>query len=149
MIGAGNVAYHLARQFKKAGHHILQVFSHSEASAQFLAEEVQAIFTEDFEKINKNASLYIIAVNDDAVEELAEQLCFPNAIVVHTSAIIPMEVLEPVSEKIGVFYPLQTMTKGHELDFRDIPVFIEASEESVSEDLFQLASGISHKVLDA
>jgi len=149
MIGAGNVATHLAHQFLKSGHRIKQVFSRNEASAEFLAEEVHASFTDAVEKIDKSATLYLVAVNDDAVEQLAERLHFPGGIVAHTSAIIPMEVLEPVSDSIGVFYPLQTMTKGHELNFRGVPVFIEASDERVRGELLQLAGTISDNVFEA
>lgn len=149
MIGAGNVAYHLARQFKKAGHSIVQVFSRTESAAEFLAEEVQAAFTDDLEKINTDATLYVFAVHDDAVEALAEELYLPDKIVVHTSAIIPMEVLEPVSDKIGVFYPLQTMTKGHDIDFHEVPVFVEAADEEVRDKLLHLAASISGNVQEA
>ncbi len=149
MIGAGNVAWHLARQFKRSGHNILQVFSRTKAEAEFLAAETQAAFTENIEEIDQQGSLYVIAVNDDAVEEVAEQLQFPNGMVVHTSAIVAMEALEPVSENIGVFYPLQTMTKGHDLDFRGIPVFIEASDKATSDALMTLAHQISDKVFEA
>lgn len=148
-IGAGNVAYHLARQFKKAGHTIVQIFSRNETSAQFLAEEVQASFTDDVEELNTSASLYVFAVNDDALEELAEEIYLPGKIVMHTSAIVPMETLEPVSEKTGVFYPLQTMTKGHDIDFHEIPIFIEADDEHVRKTLLQLAAGISGNVQEA
>lgn len=149
MIGAGNVAFHLAHQFKKSGHSILQVYSRTEAAAEFLAEEVQAAFTDDLEKITSGGSLYILAVHDDAVEELAEQLYLPGKIVVHTSAIIPLETLEPVSEKTGVFYPLQTMTKGHDLDFSKVPIFIETNDEDTRKNLQRLASDISDTVLEA
>jgi predicted short-subunit dehydrogenase-like oxidoreductase (DUF2520 family) len=149
IIGAGNVAWHLSRQFRKAGHKILQVFSRSEVPAEFLAEESQAAFTDDIEGLNREGTLYVIAVNDDAVEELAEKLHLPEAIVVHTCAMVPMEVLEPVSDLHGVFYPLQTMTKGHELDFKEIPIFIEASSDNVGDEIYHLAAGISGKVLHA
>lgn len=149
VIGAGNVAYHLAHQFKNAGHSILQIFSRTEAAAEFLAEEVQAAFTDDLEKLNTGASLYVMAVNDDSLEELAEEIYLPGKIVVHTSAIVPMEALEPVSEKFGVFYPLQTMTKGHDLDFSEIPIFIEAEDEEVRKTLAQLAASISGNVQEA
>lgn len=149
MIGAGNVAWHLAHQFRKAGHSIVQVFSRTEAAAEFLAEEVQAEFTDDAEKLNTNASLYVIAVNDDAVEKLAEELYLPDKIVIHTSAIVPMEVLEPISERIGVFYPLQTMTKEHPIDFHEIPIFIEAADEEVRDKLLRLAASISGNVQEA
>jgi len=149
IIGAGNIGWHLAHQFKKSGHTILQVFNQSKESAEFLAEEVHASFTDDVKEINGSGSLYVIAVNDSAVEELAEQLHFPNAIIVHTCAMLPMEVLEPVSDKHGVFYPLQTMTRGHDLNFNEIPVFIEASSDEVGDEIYHLAAGISGKVLHA
>ncbi len=149
MIGAGNVAWHLARQFKKAGHEIMQIVSRTESSAQFLANECQCEFTDDIENIRQDATLYVIAVSDDAVEEVAEQLYLLKGIVVHTSAMTAMETLEPASQKFGVFYPLQTMTKGIDLNFREIPIFIEASSEEVNEELKSLALSLSDQVLPA
>lgn len=149
IIGAGNVGYHLSHQFKRAGHRIVQIFSRAGQTAEFLAAEVHADFTEDIQQVSKKGSLYVLAVNDDAVEHLAEQLHFPHAIVMHTCAMLPMEILEPVSERHGVFYPLQTMTKGHELNFREVPIFIEASSDETGDELYHLAAGISDKVLHA
>jgi len=149
IIGAGNVAWHLSQQFRKAGHRILQVFSRSQAPAEFLAEESQTSFTDDIEGLNHEGSLYVIAVNDDAVEELVEQLHLPKAIVVHTCGMLPMDVLEPVSDKHGVFYPLQTMTKGHDLNFSEVPIIIDASSGEVGKEIYHVARGITNKVLHA
>lgn len=149
IIGAGNVAWHLSRQFHRAGHRILQVFSRSESPAEFHLEESQTSFTDDIDGLNKEGSIYVIAVNDDAVEGLAERLYLPDALVVHTCAMLPMEVLEPVSNRHGVFYPMQTMTKGHDLNFREIPIFIEASNDNVGIEIYHLAAGISDRVLHA
>ncbi|GIV33027.1 MAG: hypothetical protein KatS3mg031_0562 [Chitinophagales bacterium] len=146
MIGAGNVAWHLARQFKKAGHVIVQIYNKTSTAARQLASETGAAYTDDPEEIHQQGSLYIIAVKDDAIEELAEYLHLPHAVVVHTSAMVPVEALETISENAGVIYPLQSLTKGIDLDFRAVPIFIEASDKATEDALMQLAAGISDHV---
>ena len=51
------------------------------------------------------------------------------------------------SKNRGVFYPLQTFTKGRVLGFRDIPICIEARTNTGLEQLKQLAQSISRSIL--
>ena len=60
-----------------------------------------------------------------------------------------MEILERTHKNCGVFYPLQTFTKGVALNYTEIPFFIEGSSEAVTARLKQLAGHISEKVYDA
>jgi predicted short-subunit dehydrogenase-like oxidoreductase (DUF2520 family) len=65
--------------------------------------------------------------------------------VVHTSGSAPMESLNPNNRK-GVFYPLQTFTKGKEVDFTSIPICIESQFNSDYTILKKVADSISDKV---
>lgn len=61
------------------------------------------------------ADLYIIAVTDVAIADVFAQLPFKNSLVVHTSgSSIPMDSLNNKNRK-GIFYTLQTFTKGKEI----------------------------------
>jgi len=70
----------------------------------------------------------------------------PNAIHVHTAGSVSMAVFQEKKEKYGVFYPFQTFSKAKQLDFKKIPVFIEASHPEVEAVLCALASSVSNEV---
>lgn len=147
ILGAGNVAYHLASCFHQAGHNIAQIYSRTLKAAETLGAHVGADFINDLDQLSKDATVYILALKDDVISDIAAQLELDGKIVLHTSATIPMEVLISASEKFGVLYPLQTLTKEVDIDFSTVPLCIEASDEKVREQLRKLAESISKKVL--
>ncbi|HXD91793.1 MAG TPA: NAD(P)-binding domain-containing protein, partial [Bacteroidia bacterium] len=53
IIGAGNVATHLANRLKKKGHDILQIVSRSAENAKVLSLQIGVPFVTDIKKINK------------------------------------------------------------------------------------------------
>jgi predicted short-subunit dehydrogenase-like oxidoreductase (DUF2520 family) len=142
LIGSGNVATVLGRKFKMAGHTILQVFSRNASEASKLAYELDTESTNYKILINKTADIYIIAVPDNAIGEVVDELRLPGKVVAHTAASVPREVLEKVSKHHGVFYPLQTLNKNTSY-IPDIPVFFDGSDAVTKRKLEALAHSIS------
>jgi predicted short-subunit dehydrogenase-like oxidoreductase (DUF2520 family) len=145
ILGAGNVATNLALALKKAGHTIVQIYNRSDDAGQELAHTVAASFTSDISKLQE-ADIYIIAVKDDAIEERAAQLKVADKIVAHTSGTRSMNLLESSSVNYGIFYPLQTMKKNTKVDFRNVPLLIEGSNEETALKLNDFARTISQNV---
>src|ERR1700742_2331152 len=85
IIGSGNVATHLAAAFKNAGHQIVQVYSRNLQNASLLAYHVKAEAIDKLDAINPETDLFVIAVKDDAIGVIAEQLAKYNKLIVHTS----------------------------------------------------------------
>lgn len=141
-IGSGNVATHLMQALQSAGHHILEVFSRNPESAHALAALVAAKAVTDLNLISKQADLYVIAVSDDAISEVNEALQGSKGLVVHTSGTTALTVLQGHQQR-GVFYPLQTFSKGREVDFKQIPIFVESDDIKVQEQLMQLALSLT------
>jgi len=150
IIGAGNVGWHVAQALEDAGHTISYVFSKTGNSAIALANALYDTTPVDsLEFRESNVEIIIIAVPDDAIAEVVEQLWIDESTMVfHTSATHPMKALEWVSPIHGVFYPLQTFTKGRVLDFSTIPICIEASNDEVRQVLIDLASSVSNQVYE-
>ena len=144
IIGSGNAAAVLGRKFKSAGHHILQVVSRNASAASALAYEWNTVSTNYLSAINPNGEVYIIAVADDAIAEVAKDLKLPGKVVAHTAASVPMDILKSVSKHYGVFYPLQSLRKESEA-LPDIPVFWEGSDETSKKTLETLAHSISEE----
>lgn len=142
IIGSGNVAAVLGRKFKAAGHHILQVYSRNASAASQLAYEWDTESTNYKSLINTNADVYIVAVNDDAIEDATRDILLPDKVVAHTAASVPKEVLKHVTAHYGVFYPLQSLRKEM-TGLPAVPVFYDGSDELSKRVLETLAISIS------
>jgi predicted short-subunit dehydrogenase-like oxidoreductase (DUF2520 family) len=148
LIGSGNVATHLAAAFKNAGHRIVQVYSRQMQNAALLAYHVKAEPIDDLILIDPETDLFVIAVKDDAIGIIAEQLAPLNKLMVHTSGATDLFALLAFSDNVGVFYPLQTFSKTKEVDFRNVSLCIEATDQNIAKRLKELAQTISNKGYD-
>ena len=111
IIGAGNVATVLGRLMLAAGHEIVQVASRQREHAARLAELLNSGHTVDLAELSPDGELYLVAISDTALVEFGGRVRLPGKLVVHTAGSVPMEVLAPVSDHIGVLYPLQSLRK--------------------------------------
>lgn len=145
-IGAGNLATHLSKALQKKGFVISQVYSRTAQSAKALADILSANFVTSVNDIDKDADVYFIALKDSAIDEELSQINFNNKLIVHCSGSFPLSAIEKYSENIGVFYPLQTFSKKREIDFSEIPVFIEANSTINEKLLLEIAGQISKSV---
>lgn len=151
MVGAGNLATHLAKALYASGYNIAQVYSRTEASAKELAMQVEADYTTSIEQLNAEAATYICALKDDALLQLIPCLAKvnPNALWLHTAGSIPMQVWEGHAERYGVIYPLQTFSKHREVDFKQIPLFVEVKHEGDEAIIDYMAHRLTDKVYRA
>ncbi|WP_026728727.1 Rossmann-like and DUF2520 domain-containing protein [Flavobacterium denitrificans] len=143
IIGSGNVAQHLIKAFTKSeAVEIVQVFSRKkEVLLSLLNEDLIITDLNNFQP----ADLYIIAVSDNAINEVSKQLPFQNQLVVHTSGAAPIDILDPKNRR-GVFYPLQTFSKSKDVDFSNIPICLEAENTFDYRELESAAKCISKAV---
>lgn len=149
LLGSGRVATQLGRALQKAGEEIIQVYSPTQAHAAALANVLNTNFTSDLADLRSDADLYLMSVKDDAIPTLVQNLSLKNKLLVHTSGSSPMALLEPASEHIGVFYPLQTFSFEKEVDFSSLPMLIESNDSESLNILKNLAAKLSNKVLEA
>lgn len=144
ILGFGNVGQHLFKAFSNASEiEVIQVYNRSEID---ISEGNPTNFTSDITNL-KEADLYVIAVPDDAIKNVSEILIINSKLVVHTSGSVIMEDLSNKNRK-GVFYPLQSFSKNRAVDFSEIPICVEASDEKDLEFLITLGKIISDKVVE-
>jgi predicted short-subunit dehydrogenase-like oxidoreductase (DUF2520 family) len=148
-IGSGNLAWHLAPALDNSAFPVKEVCSLNLRNAEALVErlyDARAQTSLDFSV--SDSRIFIIAVSDDAIEDVAREIILPNnAILLHTSGSQPVEVLGvSASADIGVFYPLQTFTKQKKVDFNEVPFFIEAAHAETQKLLLKMAAALSSKV---
>ena len=146
IIGAGNLATHLALALHRKGINVIQILNRTRSAGEKLARRVRAGFNDDFSAADFRADLFILAVSDSAIGEVADRLRLEDQLLVHTSGSVDMSVLAGASSGIGVFYPLQTFSKEQRINFSNIPVCIEANTRENEDKLLQLARLISTKV---
>ncbi len=150
-VGAGNLATNLACSLHRKGCRIVQVYSRTSASARQLAQLVEAEYTTELSFLTTDAQLYIVSLKDAAFVQLLPQIVLgrEKALWVHTAGSIPMNVWQEHAGRYGVLYPLQTFSKQREVDFTDIPVFIESNSEEDGRLLKSLAAILSGRVYEA
>ncbi|TBX70116.1 DUF2520 domain-containing protein [Flavobacterium silvisoli] len=140
LIGSGNVAQHLIQAFSKTTDvDLVQVFSRRTEAVTHLVDSRKVI--SDFTKLEET-DVIIIAVTDDAIENVSNQILLHNQLVVHTSGSLAMTALHS-NHRRGVFYPLQTFSKTKAIDFKHIPICLEAENETDYQTLENLARVIS------
>lgn len=142
IIGSGNAATVLGRKFKAAGHSIVQVVSRNASAASALAYEWDTESANYMSLISRNADVYIIAVSDNAIAQVINDLHLPGKVVAHTAGSVDKDILKNVSAHHGVFYPLQSLRKETD-HLPDIPVFFEGSDDRSETTLQQLAYSVS------
>ena len=141
LLGSGNVATHLFKAFEGSKKvKVKQVFNHTNKNLDFFKNHTSV--TTNLSNV-ADAQIYILALKDDVIPQLAGNLKNRKALVVHTSGAVEMNAL-PL-EKRGVFYPLQTFSKEKEMDYGNIPFCLEANLSEDLELLHELAQEISGK----
>jgi len=136
LVGTGTVSQHLSELFSKTdGVSLVQVLSsRGDALLKVLRHDKEA-----------QSDIYIITISDDAIASVSQQFINSKNFIVHTSGSVSMEAL-PKDIRRGVFYPLQTFSKGKEVDFKTIPICIEAEKKEDLKLLKKLGSSISESV---
>ena len=148
LLGSGRLATHLGPALYKAGHEVVQVYSRTLESAQALARLTKSEAVTDLQQVVRDADVYICAVKDDVLPTLLPTLCKgrEEALFLHSAGSVPMDIFEPYARHYGVLYPMQTFSKERQLDFAEIPVFIEADSATTFSVVETLASSVSANV---
>lgn len=148
LIGSGNVATHIAFALRAAGIRITQVWSKQQKNAQLLASQVHSTAIENLAEIDQEADFCIVSVKDDAISEVIREVVGFKGVIVHTSGSVELSVFGHLFEKYGVLYPLQTFSIKKEVNFKMIPVCIEANSPETLELISQLAEKLSNNVVE-
>lgn len=145
LLGSGNVATHLYRAFSASEEiRVKQVYNHAEESLKDFKAETAV--TTSLSELMK-ADIYLLALKDDVIPDVAQKLSHLNGLVAHTSGSVTLNALE-ACKRAGVFYPLQTFSRNKELEYSQIPFCLEANNTSDLEMLKKIAKNISGKAYE-
>ncbi|WP_299339219.1 Rossmann-like and DUF2520 domain-containing protein [uncultured Psychroserpens sp.] len=140
ILGAGNVAHHLYKAFYSSENVTIKQW-YNRNIERILSYKNEVAITDDLSQLTE-ADIYIIAVSDDAIGELSQQLPFEERFVVHTSGSVSAYDLDKKNRR-GVFYPLQTFSKSADIDFSQVPICLETLMKKDYMPLKNLATSIS------
>ena len=144
-MGTGNTATVLGRLVQRSGHTVSQVVGRTYAGMERLGNLLHAPFTNDPKAITTEGDLYILAVSDNAIGQVASWLSVDKRLVVHTAGSVGSEILSGCSTNYGVLYPLQSLRKEME-ELPQIPFLVEGNTKDVGAVIYDFASTMSANV---
>lgn len=144
IIGSGNTAWQLAHHFVKSGVALKFIASRNQEAALQLASSLctESHHISEFPEVEG----LILCVTDTAIEEVSISIKDKSKWQAHCCGSVSIESL--AHENKGVFYPLQTMTKGRFLEAKRIPVCVEANNAELESKLKALAKDCGFNSLD-
>ncbi len=142
LIGYGNVGQFFAQELGRYAD-LVQIYNRSAVSAEILPSPVDVV--QDLADLKK-ADIYLIAVSDDAIASVARELYnnsrTHHSLVIHTSGAKTLDTLLPYRRR-GYAWPLQTISRGKNIDVKNLPLYIGASigeDVTLMDDLFSALS---------
>jgi predicted short-subunit dehydrogenase-like oxidoreductase (DUF2520 family) len=148
IIGSGNVATILGETIAAAGHPLLQVVARNADRAAALARTLGCAFTTRYADVHLTADLYVVALSDTALETIGHHLNLPGKLVVHTAGAAPLNILQSVTTRTGVLYPLQALRAAIR-PFPPIPLLVDAGNPDDLQILEAFARTLSVEVRQA
>lgn len=148
IIGSGNVGTVMGRELVQKGHSILQVCSRQPAHAESLAAELGAVPVSDLSMIDKSADLYLLTVADDAIPAVAAQLKLDDRPVLHTAGSVSKDVLETVSSRYGVLWPMKMIRKSM-MELGVVSIIVDGNSDAMIEQADRFARLFSNNVTRA
>ncbi len=141
--GSGNLAWHLAHAFCHNNIHISGIWSKNKTSLNELSATFNIpVFKEYifFEQIG----IFFLCVNDSSIEQMASKIS-SNSIIIHCAGSVHISEISKYSKNVGVFYPLQTLKKKQPVCFKDTPILLEYSNNTVKAILTNIAEKLNCK----
>lgn len=144
IIGSGNIAFHLAKAWHKSEKVMVKrVVGRNEKSLDEFKQ--YAFVSADFSAI-ESTDVCLIAVSDEVISSVSEQIPAGDYLVLHTSGATDIKAISDKHRR-GVFYPLQSFSKNRSICYAEIPLLLEANAGKDRELLIQLAESFSQDYL--
>ena len=144
LIGYGNVGSHLFELLNSSGINVAHLLLGRNNLRSMGNLDVKAKIISSVAELPKD-QLVIICVNDTSIVDVINEID-PEIPIAYTSGSVSLKNVAE-RENIGVFYPLQTFSKGLPLTVKEFPILIEANNKDFESSLKQLAHRISNTVM--
>lgn len=148
LIGAGNVSTVLGRSFVQAGHTIKAVWNRDVEKGKILAAELKSELVESLTALPPRADIFLLAVSDTSIAEVAGQISIEQGILVHAAGAVSKQVLAGASAQYGVLWPMKMIRTGMQM-LGPCAVIVDGNSESTLQTITKLAASISDQVSTA
>ena len=150
LIGAGRLATNLGKALCCAGHDIVAVYSRTMEAATMLANTIGGQPVNSIESLPFSADVFLIALKDSVLTDIIPLLTKgrEEQLFAHTAGSMPLSLFADKCSRYGVFYPMQSFSKEREVNFSEIPVFLEANDAATLDVLKTLAQSVSSRVYE-
>ncbi len=146
IVGTGNVAHQMGRKIAKSDHKLVAVMGRTRKNAQELSDILNCPYHSPVTLHKDPVDIYLIAVKDEAIEEVSKVLRNTNAIQIHMSGCTNMGVLQ--SKHRGIIWPLYSIRKEYDIDWSKIPLIIESSDIYASKKVKSLCEALGGKTYE-
>jgi predicted short-subunit dehydrogenase-like oxidoreductase (DUF2520 family) len=143
IIGTGNVGSHLCRCIESNSRtsKLLLVGYYNRAQKELSG--INTTLIPDFDNLPE-CDLILLAVPDDSIEKVSQEIRSSQTIVAHTSGSVAMKALQNHKHH-GVLYMPQSFSKLREPNFEDITICLESNTAAVNQVLEMVAVTLSQK----
>lgn len=141
IIGSGHLAWHLAAFFVSRGIHP-DIFNHQDSKTlQAFKKRLKCRINPSLTMIPHDSEYYFICVSDRYIKSVSRKLnkVSSSALFLHCSGTLPLDEIKAEDKQRAVFYPLQSFTASDHLDWKEIPILLEARHPLAKSKLKKLA----------
>lgn len=145
LIGTGRLAFHLGHALHRAGLPLAGLAGRDAGKAGALAAPLGCPAFGITDAL-PHAGLRVIAVSDDAIDQVAGLLPLDGTPVIHLSGSKPLDLLGLHVHR-GVLWPVQSFTPGPPVDLAGVPLVVDADDDGTLALLQDLAGRLSSSVV--
>ena len=142
------MAHYFVDRLHEEGIEIKCIYNRTIWKANELAERCGSIATDSLISI-PHSNLIIVAVSDDHIQKVAEELysIHNDVALIHTSGALTLEVFPDQMQNVGCIWPLQSIKKGEKYNRSEVPLCIDANNTKFRNSLKDLCDRISDDVI--
>lgn len=146
IVGVGNLGWNLAEAFRSHEIDAHYLIDRNPEKIKLLQQQFTRSKCILLEEIPNDIDLVFLCLPDDQLIPFANHIRNAQCAVVHCSGNTANLELKP--NKTGVFYPFQTFTRNRAVEWSEIPICIESSDEKLKAFLIKTATKLSNRILE-
>lgn len=145
LIGSGNIAAFYGQRWVEAGIPLVQLIARNPLSGKALAERLHLLLTSAIDDLDQETDTVMLAVNDDALHELALHPALLGKRLIYASGAVTMSEMQQGTSIKGIacLWPVFSVS-AHQLPAtQELPLVCSASDEQTKTAVMPLAKALS------
>lgn len=144
IVGIGNLGWNLGLRLFECGFEVTAISGSLNGPNKKFAKRIDTKLYDDPKKVAEKSKLVFVCVPDDQIKSASDEISGEGIWVAHCSGSTPL--IEGDFKGSGVLYPFQTFSKFFPVDWSDISIFTEGSNDEMLEMLDYIAHRIARDV---